>query len=93
MEKIDLQAETSVPFRDVPGLLPRRNGKKIHYRTVYRWATCGARGRVLESRLVGGIRYTTIAALNRFLETSTIQANEKRADEILQRLLNSKQSK
>ena len=93
MDKIDLHAETSVPFRDVPSLLPRRNGKKIHYRTVFRWATRGARGRVLESTMVGGIRYTTIAALNRFLATSTIQANEKRADEILHRFLNSKQSK
>lgn len=62
-----LGGETLVALRDVPALLPRRDGKKVHYSTVYRWATKGARGRVLESQLVGGVRYTTHAALLRFL--------------------------
>jgi len=57
----------AIPLTEVPNLLPRRRGKKTHYSTVYRWATKGARGRVLESKLVGGIRYTSQEALQRFI--------------------------
>lgn len=57
---------TPVSLTDAPIHLPRRRGKKVHYATVYRWATKGARGRVLESHLVGGVRYTTLGALRRY---------------------------
>ena len=59
--------EQLIALREVPLLLPRRRGKKVHYSTVFRWATKGAHGRVLESKLIGGVRYTTRGALNRFL--------------------------
>ena len=52
---------------EVPNYLPQRHGKKAHYSTIFRWVTKGARGRVLESTLVGGVRYTTQEALGRFL--------------------------
>lgn len=61
-----LPDETPIALTDAPMHLPRRRGKKVHYATVYRWATKGARGRVLESHLVGGVRYTTIGALRRY---------------------------
>lgn len=64
---LDLQKEHGIPIKEVPLRLPKRNGKKLHYSTIHRWTKKGARGRVLESTMVGGIRYTSIEALQRFL--------------------------
>lgn len=60
------KSEQRILLSEVPDLLPKRNGKKVHYSTVYRWANKGTRGRKLESHLIGGIRYTTLEALERF---------------------------
>ena len=55
------------PKKEVPNRLPKRNGKKIHYSTVYRWALKGCRGKLLKTWLIGGIRYTSDEALTEFL--------------------------
>ena len=78
---------TLVALRDVPTLLPRRRGKKTHYSTVYRWVTKGARGKKLESRLVGGVRYTTRAALHHFLQNDPRLSDERSTAEQLRREL------
>jgi hypothetical protein len=64
---IDLTKERAIPLSDVPRYVPKRRGKKVHYSTVYRWTTKGARGRNLDTFLSGGLRYTTIEAVRRFL--------------------------
>ncbi len=64
---LQLLSETPITLAQVPNYIPKRNGRKIHYSTVFRWVTKGARGRVLKSTLVGGIRYTSVEALERFL--------------------------
>lgn len=87
MEQFDFQAETTIPLAEVPKLLPRKNGKKVHYSTVYRWVTKGTRGRVLESMLIGGVRFTTVEALNRFFGTTTIKAAESGVDDAIERYL------
>ena len=66
-EKFSTIKESSLTLKEVADYLPMRRGRKIHYSTIFRWATKGTRGRVLETTLVGGIRYTTIEALERFL--------------------------
>lgn len=66
----DIRGERGIPLREVPNHLPQRRGKKIHYSTVYRWAMKGTRGRKLESTMIGGIRYTTMEALERFFADS-----------------------
>ncbi len=76
-----------IALRDVPSLLPRRRGKKTHYSTVYRWVTKGARGKKLESRLVGGVRYTTRAALYHFLQGDPRLRDERSTAEQLRRAL------
>lgn len=43
---------------------PRVN---VNPATVFRWSTIGVRGQVLETRLIGGRRRTSAAALSRFL--------------------------
>ncbi|APZ96354.1 DUF1580 domain-containing protein [Fuerstiella marisgermanici] len=68
---IDLKKESAITLAEVPSHIPRRKGRKVHYSTVYRWVTKGARGRRLESLLVGGVRYTTVEALGRFLNAHT----------------------
>ena len=87
MHRLDLHAESAIPFSEVPNLIPRRRGKKVHYSTVYRWATKGVRGRVLPSRLVGGIRYTTVAELNQFLEASRQTSEDAQTAAALERML------
>lgn len=75
--------EQSIALSDAPKYLPKRNGKKVHYSTIYRWATKGARGKVLESTLVGGVRYTTREALLRFFEPDGEQPHDLcQADEL-----------
>lgn len=86
-KQLDIQSETPISLSDVPGILPKKKGKKVHYSTVYRWVTKGTRGRILESMLIGGVRFTTIEALNRFFETTTIQANDNHVDDVIERVL------
>lgn len=69
--QIDFGKEQSITLAQVPVHVPKRGGKKVHSSTVYRWATKGARGRVLESVMVGGIRYTTVEAVRRFLTANS----------------------
>lgn len=60
------RGETLVSLREASAHLPTRRGKKVHYSTIFRWATKGARGLKLDSWLIGGVRYTTVEALERF---------------------------
>lgn len=69
---LDFQQEQAITIAEVANHVPRRNGKKVHYSTIYRWSTKGARGRVLESKMVGGIRYTTVEAVQRFLAADPV---------------------
>jgi hypothetical protein len=49
-------------------LLPgRRQGTTAHAATLWRWATSGLHGTVLETVSVGGTVFTTAAALDTFL--------------------------
>jgi len=65
--QVSLQNETLITLSDVANHLPKRRGRKVHYSTIFRWAKKGVRGRILETMLIGGIRYTTLEALARFL--------------------------
>lgn len=65
---IDLSTETPITIAEVPLHIPKRHGRKVHYSTVYRWMTKGVRGRKLESLLIGGVRYTSLEAIARFLK-------------------------
>lgn len=69
---IDISTENLIAIRDAPKHLPLRNGKKVHVSAVYRWASRGLRGTVLESIKVGGTTYTSTEALQRFAERLTM---------------------
>jgi len=57
---IDLKYETPQSLAAIAALLD------CHVSTVHRWTTKGLHGRVLETLSIGGRRYTTIEALQRF---------------------------
>lgn len=68
---IDSAIETLISLANVPKspeLPRRRGGKRIHVSTLYRWATAGCKGIVLETIQVGGTRCTSREALQRFFE-------------------------
>jgi hypothetical protein len=66
---IDTQSEQLITFSQAADDLPRRRrGRKTHVSTLYRWATAGCRGVVLETIQVGATRCTSREALRRFFE-------------------------
>jgi hypothetical protein len=66
---IDTINESVISFSQAADELPRRRrGRKAHISTLYRWATVGCRGVVLESIQIGATRCTSREALQRFFE-------------------------
>jgi hypothetical protein len=66
---IDSTTETLISLADAAKSVPRRRrGRKTHLSTLYRWATVGVRGVVLETLQCGGSRITSKQALQRFYE-------------------------
>lgn len=68
---IDVDTESLIPLSEVPKILPTRKGKRVHISTVFRWMRSGARGKVLDTILVGGIRYTSREELSRFVRAGS----------------------
>jgi hypothetical protein len=69
---IDIYNEELLTLSKIPADLERRTGKRLNLSTVYRWINRGIAGIQLETILVGGNRYTSVQALNRFFTQSTI---------------------
>jgi hypothetical protein len=67
----DLMSEDLVTLRQAAALLPHRRGRPTAYSTVWRWATRGARGVVLETVVLGGGRVTSRQAISRFAAALT----------------------
>jgi hypothetical protein len=65
---IDLTTETPIPINQSPKYYP---AGRPNISTVYRHFTRGCRGVRLETFVVGGKRYTTIEAIQRFVERTT----------------------
>jgi hypothetical protein len=66
---IDSTAETLISLADAAKAVPRRRGGRgTHVSTLYRWATVGVRGVVLETLQIGGTKCTSMDALQRFYE-------------------------
>ena len=83
---IDVALEDVVSLTDAAKLLPkRRGGKRPHVATLYRWASGGCRGVVLETIQVGGTLCTSRQALQRFFEALTVGASIRRAERELDR--------
>ena len=61
----NILSETLVRLSEAPQLIPSRPSP----RTVWRWVLRGSRGRRLETVLIGGSRFTSREAIERFLRT------------------------
>jgi hypothetical protein len=69
-----LSGETLVPLSEAVGWIQERTGRRPHLATLHRWATRGVRGVVLETVAVGHLRYTSTAALERFMTAKPAEA-------------------
>lgn len=76
-----------IALREVPAHLPSRKGRRVHYSTVYRWATKGAHGRVLSTQRIGGVLYTTAAAIEQFLQQDNDDADSSTKPSLLRSTL------
>jgi len=73
---IDVRQDTLLALSDVCRRFPgRAGGKPLHYETVRLWALTGRRGVVLETLIVGGRRYTSEEALERFIAALNASAD------------------
>jgi hypothetical protein len=69
---IDPISEALISFAEAARMVPRRRGGRgTHISTIYRWATLGIRGVVLESLQCGGGRATSREAMARFFARLT----------------------
>jgi len=73
---IDIHSEQLVHVNEIPAQVPKTTtGKKVSLATCWRWIQRGCRGVKLESVLIGGKRYTSLEALQRFVERTTAAAD------------------
>jgi hypothetical protein len=73
----DLKTETLLTITQATKHLPTRPAVV----TVWRWINRGCRGIRLESIAIGGRRYTSVEALNRFCAATTAAAYSEEAKE------------
>ena len=64
---INSETETLILPKDVCRMFPGRSGKGISLSTVWRWMIHGRRRQKLDSLIVGGTRYTSREAVQRFV--------------------------
>lgn len=72
---IDAQSEQTFPLSQSPKHAEPVIGRRLATSTFYRWAKYGVRGVRLETRFLGGTRYTSTEALQRFFDKLTEDAN------------------
>ena len=71
---IDIKNETMRPLSDACKEIEGRP----HVSTLHRWRLRGVRGQKLETVLIGGRRFTSLEALDRFIRATTAAADDKR---------------
>lgn len=77
---IDINREELLTLAQAARRIPSRTGKGLHVSTVGRWALKGLRGVKLETIQVGGTKYTSKEAVQRFFDALT-RLTEKRRDQ------------
>lgn len=64
---INSETETLILPKDVCRMFPGRSGNGISLSTVWRWMLHGRKRQKLDSLVVGGTRYTSREAVQRFV--------------------------
>jgi hypothetical protein len=65
--RIREELQNLITLAQAAKLIPGRSGEGLSVCTLWRWATRGIRGHVLLTQLIGGTRYTTVAAIQNFI--------------------------
>lgn len=68
---IQASIETLIPVNQVPAHLEKLTGKRPHVVSIYRWIQRGVSGVRLEAISIGGGRYSSEQALDRFFQKVT----------------------
>jgi len=71
MKLRDLREDQPLSLPDAAEFLGKITGQKPHVSTLYRWCLRGCKGVRLESICIGGKRFVTAAAIERFIEASS----------------------
>jgi hypothetical protein len=71
---IDICRDDVFPLTELPTRVPARNGRRLHKATGFRWVARGRFGVKLEVILIGGIKHTSLQALQRFCDDVTAAA-------------------
>ena len=79
---IDISNEHCFRLTEAPDHLPRRNGRRISKSTLFRWAQRGVRGHKLETVTIGGCKFTSREALQRFVKQLTIRDRDDAASAV-----------
>jgi hypothetical protein len=66
------------PLRQLPEILPRHNGKRISFSTVFRWTQKGCAGRKLATIAIGGRLYVSEESLRAFLQPRGVEIKPDR---------------
>lgn len=75
---IDARNETVFPLSQAHEYAEPIIGKQVAQSTLYRWAGNGCKGVRLETRMLGGVRFTSTEALERFFDAVTLAADGHR---------------
>lgn len=71
MKLRDLREDQPLSIPDAAEFLGKLTGQKPHVSTLWRWCLKGCKGVKLESICIGGKRFVTAAAIEKFVEAST----------------------
>lgn len=80
---IDVSVERPITFNEAARYLPE--DRRPNFSTWWRWSTAGVRGVRLETILIGGRRYTTAQAVERFIASSNGRPIQSRTSKQRQR--------
>jgi hypothetical protein len=78
---IDIGNEQLIRLTDLSSRIPPHNGKRLALQTVYRWSLHGCKGVRLETVQLGGTRFTTLEAFQRFCDALTVARDGRPAAE------------
>lgn len=74
---VSIQSETLIAFQQARDCFPGR--KRVGNATMHRWRSTGVRGVVLETLIVGGLRFTSVEAIQRFIDAQNARRSQKRS--------------
>lgn len=72
----NLDNEPLISLSEAAAWLGGRTGRRPNVSTLHRWAIRGCRGVKLETQAVGHMRYTSEAAIRRFLNAKPLEASQ-----------------